>query len=1500
MLNVRLLGSFIVQLDGRRLEIPSRPAQLLFIYLVLHRGVPVRREKLAALLWADSAEKQARSNLRHALWRLRQTFRDVNPIEAEVIESTDELITFDAARETDIDVSLLERRAQAQESLEDLIASVEVYRGELLPGFYDNRIVLERQRVTAVFEAKMGALMNRILADGGWRQAVEWAERWIGFGGAPEPAFRAPMIAHSHLDDHSAAAAAYERCVQSLRQELDALPSEATRQLYERIMAGEKPPPLAVDRPSDDIIAGVGGEEPPAPGDAPYRGLRYFDPADANLFFGRERLVDQLVLRLSRLLEPGARSPRLMAVVGASGSGKSSLLRAGLIPAMSQVGSRRPGRSAHLALGSLKPYLLTPTAHPLDILAMELTRDSETVDAAIALKEGMAAESGTLFMHLLRKVPGGEAGGFSAAHEATPLSLESDTEQKPMLLIVDQFEELFTLCLDESERKAFVENLTTAAGPGGPVLAVIALRADFYAHCGAYPSLRTALERQQIYIGRMSREELARAIQGPAAQGAWAFEPGLVEFLLDEIGEEPGSLPLLSHALLETWRRRQGRTMSFAGYYAAGGVRGSIARTADRTLEGLDPGEREIARRIFTRLTQLGESTQDTRRRVELDELAVEGEDREVVEHVLAELADARLITKSATSIEVAHEVLIREWPTLRTWLDADRAALKIHQHLTRSAQSWERLNRDAGELYGGARLAQAVEWSQVHGGDMSRLEREFLEASVKLVKEREEEREAQRQRELEAAHALAQAERQRAEQQALRSAEQALASRRFRRLAAWLGLLFLVAVGLAAVTLRQTRMALRQTQIAVARELAGAALANLEVDPERSILLALEAAGETRSSDGAVLPEAVDALHQALQASRVKVTLKPAGGGAFSPDGSLIATGGSDELARIWDAEGGELLILLAGHSAQVMNVAFSPDGGRLVTASLDGTARIWDLATGKAVLVLEGHTDGLVSPAYSPDGKQIVTTSYDGTARLWNAQTGEQEFVLHHSGTTAGPHFSPDGSLVAIADVDAAVARIWDTRTGEEVMTLAGHEEGVNEVAFSPDGSKLATAGSDFLVKLWDAMSGAEVQSLEGHTGWVFSVEFTPDGRYVVSGSQDGTAKVWDVASGKEIMTLAGHLGGVGEVAVSPDGGLVLTGGQDGTARLWDIRPEGSRDWLTLAGHTDVALEVTVSPDGDSAATASWDGTVRIWDLASGGSRVLEGHTDQVGGVTFSPDGSILASAGYDGTIRIWDTSSAGELSILDGHMGIVTGVAFSPDGKVLATGGEDGTARIWDPDTGEEIRTLLGHKDWVFRVAFSPDGSQLATASWDGTAKVWDVDTGRELQTLVGHGDAVTSVEYSPDGTQLVTSSFDGEARIWDLNGALDSSADPGSPTSRILSGHNGIVWDATFSPDGKTIATASFDGTVKIWNAQTGQELLSLKAPSSVAFANVDFSPDGRLLFASTDDGTVRIFLLPVDELIELARGRVTRDLTDAECRQYLHIETCQVAHSGGLE
>jgi WD40 repeat protein/transcriptional regulator with XRE-family HTH domain len=1209
-----------------------------------------------------------------------------------------------------------------------------------------------------------------------------------------------------------------------------------------------------------DLAANVRREDAPGLGLCPYKGLNYFDESDADLFVGREALTVKLTERVFALTSMGARQEmRFLAIIGASGCGKSSLVRAGLIPALRW----------NLQTADWQTYVFTPSVHPLESLSASLTAESNSVIATSTLIDDLARDPRSLHLYIKRQ-----------------MSLEN---HRHLLLVIDQFEELFALCRSGDERHSFINNLLTAASEAdGPVVVIITLRADFYDRCADYPQLREALALNQEYIGAMSEDELRRAIEEPALHGRWGLEPGLLDLLLHDVEGEPGALPLLSHALLETWERRRGRSLTLSGYASSGGVRGAIAETAETVFtDQLTKKQQSIARRIFLRLTELGDETSliDTRRRAKFTELILNPEEAATTRKVLKTLADARLIITSEDSAEVAHEALIREWPTLRNWLEENRESLRLHQQLTESVQEWHAMKRSPDMLYRGARLAQIQEWASNHKEEMNSLEREFLAASVEASDREAAEREAQHRRELEAARELTEVQ--------VRAAKQ-LRKRAFYLTGALIAALVMVFITLLfGARARQSATAAHyQERIAFSRELAAESVNNLEVDPERSILLALAAADETRAADGSVLPEVVSALHQGLQRMRVKLILEPAGAAAFSQDGNRIATAGPDNIVRIWDAKTGELLQSLAGHSEKVMNVAFDPSDDRLISTSMDKTARVWDLELGKAILILEGHTDGLISSVYSPDGAQIVTTSFDGSARLWDAQTGELEFVLIHSGPTLGPHFSPDGSLVAIADDTAVIARIWDTRTSEEVMRLEGHAEGLNEVVFSPDGSQLATAGSDLTVKLWDARTGTELKTFGGHTGWVFTVGFSPDGRFLISGSQDGTAKVWDIASGVELMTLAGHTGGVGEVSISPDGKFVVTGSDDGTARVWDITPEGSRDLRTLAEHDDVVLEVTISPDGRLGATASWDGTAKVWDLESGEELMtLIGHTDQLGGVAFSPDGSLLATASYDGTVRTWNTSSGEEIIILHGHEGPVTGVAFSPDGELLATGGLDATARLWNPKTGEVVQIIRGHKDWVFRIAFSPNGSLLATASWDGTAKLWNVTSGKELATLYGHNEAVTGIGYSTDGAYIATSSFDATVRIWKLEDILNNPLDEEAQPIQVLIGHNGIVWDAAFSPDSKVIATASFDNTIKLWDLETATEGLTLSAPSPVAFANVAFSPDGRMLAGSSSDGSVRIFLLPVEDLIALARERVTRSFTETECQQYLHMDSC---------
>jgi formylglycine-generating enzyme required for sulfatase activity len=457
-------------------------------------------------------------------------------------------------------------------------------------------------------------------------------------------------------------------------------------------------PDLHRDSDFSEIYAGIeqrmgeaSGVIQPQSGESPYMGLRYFDTSDAGLFYGREALTDELLARVQK--------ESFLAIVGASGSGKSSVARAGLIPAW---------RAA--TRGTI--HVITPTARPLESLATSLTRESESVTTTFTLMDDLMKDARSLRLYVRKML--------------------SSSGESNLFLVVDQFEEAFTLCKDPTERKAFIENLLSLADEDAErntARVVITLRADFYHHCFEYEGLRLALQKHQANIGAMTSDELREAITAPAEKNGWDFQPGLVDLILQDVGTEPGALPLLSHALLETWKRRQGRTLTLQGYHEAGGVKKAITQTAESVYDKLSPTEQTVARNIFLRLTELGEGVQDTRRRVKLDELA-QTKEQEAVAKVLQTLTDARLVTTEQDSAEVAHEALIREWGTLRKWLDEDRESLRLHRHLTESAAEWQRRGREAGELYRGTRLKQIQEWMKEHSEELNPPEREFLKAS--------------------------------------------------------------------------------------------------------------------------------------------------------------------------------------------------------------------------------------------------------------------------------------------------------------------------------------------------------------------------------------------------------------------------------------------------------------------------------------------------------------------------------------------------------------------------------------------------------------------------------------------------------------------------------------------------------------------------------------------------------------------------------------------------
>ena len=1471
-LAIRLLGEFSVSALGRSIELPTRASQSLFAYLCLTSGTAHRREHLAGLLWPDSTETNARNNLRVALWRARKSVEGIGGVEGRITAS-EKSIALRLTPDDWVDARYFDGPLNGATS-EQLLEAAAAYGGDLLPGFYEDWVILERQRLQAGFEVRMTALLEQLAADRRWPDIRLWGERWIALGQTPEPAYRALMVAHAGLNDMSRVAAVYRRCVESLQAELGVSPAAETTALFKWLTEGGDPAagpgPAIADLDGPTSVA-ASNNESPAPGEPPFMGLRSYDEADSERFFGRSSLTSQLVERLGNL--------RFLAIVGASGSGKSSIVRAGLVPALRWA---EPGLAVGPASRPGPIVVVTPTESPLAALAAALLHSSARPSDIAHLREQLAADPAALCKHVHRRHRG------------------------PFVLVVDQLEELFTLARDADERSAYLRLLTHVVGREcrHDTRVVIVLRADFYEQCASDAALRDALAANQAFIGRMTAVELRQAVESPATRNGWSFEPGLVDLVLRDVGREPGGLPLLSHALLETWHRRRGRVLTLRGYAESGGVRGAIARSADRLFnQRLSPADQLIARRILLRLTELGSGSQATRRRAPLSELIGPGDEGSAANSVLGALVDARLVVVTRDAAEVAHEALITHWPALSRWLADDREGLRLHRHLTEAAQSWEGFERDADQLYRGALLAKAIEWAADHDADLNALERTFLDASKAAAVRERSELAARQQHELEIAQRLAQAEGERAEAAAAQAATEREATRRLRRRAVYLAAALVVSVGLGIVAGLFERDAQQSAEVAVAnavsaeaanriaqsREVAAAAIASLDFDPERGILLALQA--------NAIDPtlEAEDALHRSVGASRVLLTMgnpraaRAMIGTGFSPDGKLIVTGIVDATAVVWDAATGREIEMLTGHDDAVNGAAFSPDGRLIATASDDHTARTWDVATGRLVTVFRGHSDQVARAVFSPDGRRLATGAIDGTARVWDVTTGQSLITL--SGPSNGIRdvtWSPDGTRIATADRDGT-ARVWDATDGAILLELVGHTQGVLGVAYAPDGATLATASSDGTAAIWDATTGERLRILSGHTANVQGIAFSPDGRWVATSSYDTTARIWDARTGVELIRLAGHTGPIYGLAFAPDGARLVTVSEDGTARVWTLQPVG--ELPILKASADGLWDAVFSPtSGSTLATVGTSDSPAIWNTDLGRQAVeLNGHVGEVYSAAFSPDGRRLATAGADRTARIWNVATGAQELVLDGHQAPATpnyypgvlDVAFSPDGGRLATAGDDGTARIWDTGKGRELVRLVGHDGPVGGVAFSPDGSRLATAGWDQTAIIWDAFSGKRLMTLSGHSWIVRRVAFSPDGSLLATASFDGTAKLWNAaSGQL----------LKTLSGHTALIFSAAFSPDGARIATASFDGTAKVWSVETGEELLTLRGPSE-GDASVAFSPDGRRLLVASRDGLVRTYLMDVDDLVALARSRVTRIFTTEECRKYLHLDDC---------
>ncbi len=1153
----------------------------------------------------------------------------------------------------------------------------------------------------------------------------------------------------------------------------------------------------------------------------PYKGLRAFQEADSPDFFGRAALTEKL---LARLVDAGE-GARFLAIVGPSGSGKSSVARAGLIPALHRG-----------ALSNSNRWFITdmmPGSRPLEELEAALLR--------VAV--------GPL-PSLLSQLSEDRRGLVRAVRHILPSDQDSE-----LLLLIDQFEELFSLVSDPAVRNHFIDNLLSAVtDPRSRIRIVLTLRADYFDRPLVYPRLAELMHSHTEIVLPLTSAELERAIVGPAERRGLDIETGLVTALVRESEAQPGTLPLLQYTLTELFEQRTGLTLSRAAYEAVGGITGALARRAEELYGEMDGDGQAVTRQVFLRLVRLGDAVEDSRRRVRLAEIQSGLGQPRVLDEILTAFDRYRFLTfdrdptTHEPTIELAHEALLRAWRRFSDWIAASRQEMRVRQHLTAAAHEWVTAARDPGLLATGTRLVQFETLSTGSTLALNAEERAYLDASTAEQNRNTRDRQAQTRR--------------------LSMLQRGLVGVLLASLA--------IALGLLAYAFTSRNEALELAQVALSRQLAVQAINELQNpvgNDEFATLLAVRSLGLTYSAEA----------DQALVEAAGRLPLRMFSGhsdelyfGVFSPDGKLIVTASADHTARIWDVQTGQERLILSGHTDEVYGAVFSPDGQFVVTGSADTTAKLWDISMGRELRTFSGSQGPIRSIAISPDGRNLLTGSGEGEVWLWDLATGER--VVSYVGHTAGIRsvaFSRDGARVLTGGSDQT-ARLWETQSGKILRTFSGHSDAVYSAAISADSRLVATGSSDNTARLWDVSTGQLLQTLSGHTGSIRNISFSPDDQFVLTASGDNTARIWEVSTGAVIRTLRGHADKMWSAAYSPDGQYVLTSSRDRSAKLWAVA--GNPVGVTYRGHTGEVYGVAFSRDGQRVATASADMTARLWSTASGlPVREFLGHTDQVLSVALSPDGTQLLTGSLDQTAKLWDTATGRLRWTLTGHTGQVFSVAFSPDGKLALAGG-DTTAWLWDTATGQPVHTFNGHTRTVWGVAFSPDGRYIITTSLDSTLRLWDAKTFQEVSVWnQGSVDEIYGVTFSPDSKLVLASLPSHSAQLWDVAS--------GQPV-RTFYGHTNTVYIVDFSPDGRYAVTGSQDRTADIWSVADGTTVRTLSGHTHAVWG-VAFSPDGRSVLTGSLDGTARLWDRDYRELVTRICQQLLRDFSDGE-RSLVHL------------
>ncbi len=1226
------------------------------------------------------------------------------------------------------------------------------------------------------------------------------------------------------------------------------------------------------------------------PSDNPFPGLRPFELHESHLFFGREGQSERMLKKLE--------ATRFLAVVGTSGSGKSSLVRAGLAPALL-------GGMMVSAGSNWRVAVLRPSNDPIGNLARALSLP-EVFGSEV--KENAEIQTQVAEVTLRR--------GNLGLVEAVRLALQTADEN--LLVVVDQFEELFRFAREakstryENDAAAFVKLLLEpsrryqseqealrrklqaiktelrqrklsdeearqteaqarqeARERDVRIYVVLTMRSDFLGDCAQFWDLPEAVTESQYLIPRLTRDQLREAIASPVAVGDGQIAPRLVNQLLNDIGDDQDQLPVLQHALMRTWdeRKRQAHDhrarpgeIDVCCYEAIGGMKQALSRHADEAYDALDARHQKIAERMFKALTERGEDNREIRRPATLGALAaVADASQEEVKTVIETFrqpgrsflmppAETPLATDSL--IDISHESLIRGWERLSQWVEEEACSARVY---TRLADTAELHRKGEAGLWRDPDLQIALDWREINKPNQPWARRYFADLSLAMGFLEQ----SRRVREIEA---------QRLAAEALEKDEQRKRElRQAKRLNITILIALLFVLILALIAFLQRNNALKNER--KARRLVYGS----------NLVLAQNALMEGNYSKGN------DILHDFLpgkgifededmrefywyylwrlynnQKAKLKGHKHDITSVVFSPDGNTLASGSEDGTARLWDVRNGQALAVLAVEENSILSVsvAFSPDGATLATVGKQ--IKLWDVATRKEFASLEAK--GTAGPiAFSPDGSKLASGGASKSLILWDLKSRQIVMTLQrHKEAVTAVAFSPGGTILASGSRDKTI-NLWEVKNGGHLIELNVGDD-ISSVAFSPDGKMLANGSWGNAIILWNVISGQKVATLEKGSGYVSSIAFSPDGKRLVSADWDDTVKIWDLSSKQELGSLRGHADNVTSVAFSPNGKTIASGGGDQTVRLWDAN--GVEEVKTLSGHIGPAHSVAFSYDGGMLASGGKDNLVRLWDWRAGKElAILKGHEDAVNTVAFSPDRNLLASGCKDGTIKIWRLGDRRETVTLNGHTDTVNAVAFSLDGAVLASGSGDKTIRLWDVKTGAQLAKLEGHKGAVNCIAFSPNGKTLVSGG-GGDVGLWSLSSKQTVSVINTESGIITSMAFSRDGKMLAISNTAQTIKLLDIDSEKEILS---------LKGHTSYVLGVALSPDGKTLASASADKTVKLWDVQSGLELLTLKGHKGNVFS-VAFSPSGKALASAGVDGKIRLWVAATDEEVEQQQNK----------------------------